>query len=188
MDATFSANIPDGVVSSVDVQPDGKILLAGSFTQADGQLRNHIARLNSDGSLDVTFDPRAGPNDYIYSIVLQNDGRMIVLGGFDQIDGLMRKALARLNGFSQTANPDFNGDGFADYLLFNANSRGSAVWHLKWSPLSSWSVWPYSARGLEVAAAADFNQDGKPDLVLFNPNTGQTAVWYLNDSSYIGST
>ena len=41
------------------VQPDGKILIGGNFTSVSGVTRNHIARLNPDGSLDTAFDPNA---------------------------------------------------------------------------------------------------------------------------------
>ena len=36
------------------VQPDGKILIGGWFTSWDGVPRNRLARLNANGTLDVT--------------------------------------------------------------------------------------------------------------------------------------
>ena len=48
---------PNGVVQSTVVQPDGKILLGGSFTSINGVARNRLARLNADGSLDLTSPP-----------------------------------------------------------------------------------------------------------------------------------
>ena len=39
------------------VQPDGKVVIGGDFTQVDGYARNHVARLNPDGSLDTSFNP-----------------------------------------------------------------------------------------------------------------------------------
>ena len=46
-------------VHATAVQPDGKTILVGNFTQVLGQARNHIARLNADGTLDAGFDPNA---------------------------------------------------------------------------------------------------------------------------------
>ncbi len=43
-----------------DVQGDGKVLIAGSFTTYNSTARNRIARLNADGSLDTTFNDNAG--------------------------------------------------------------------------------------------------------------------------------
>jgi hypothetical protein len=44
-------------VQSLAVQADGKILVGGIFTTLGGQARNHIGRLNSNGTLDTTFKP-----------------------------------------------------------------------------------------------------------------------------------
>ena len=43
-------------VYALAIQPDGKILIGGSFTTVAGQTRKRVARLNPDGSLDPTFD------------------------------------------------------------------------------------------------------------------------------------
>ena len=55
----------NGPVSSLAQQGDGKLLVGGSFTTADGIERNDVARLNVNGSLDTTFSsylPTAGAN------------------------------------------------------------------------------------------------------------------------------
>ena len=54
----------NGPVRVVVVQPDGKILIGGDFTTLSPNggasvTRNHIARLNPDGTLDTAFDPNA---------------------------------------------------------------------------------------------------------------------------------
>jgi len=41
--------------SIIERQADGKLIVAGEFTEFDGTARNKIARLNSDGTLDNTF-------------------------------------------------------------------------------------------------------------------------------------
>ena len=67
----------NGLVRVVVVQPDGKILLGGDFTTLSPNggaavTRNHIARLNPDGTLDIAFDPNANSN--VYSVAVQADG------------------------------------------------------------------------------------------------------------------
>src|SRR4051812_12038845 len=63
LDSTFinpsirQANIANADVHCIVVQPDGKILVAGGFNSVAGQTRNEFARLNSDGSLDLAFNP-----------------------------------------------------------------------------------------------------------------------------------
>jgi uncharacterized delta-60 repeat protein len=52
----------NGSVASFTFQPDGKLLIGGSFTTVNGTSRNRIARLNANGSLDGSFDPGTGAN------------------------------------------------------------------------------------------------------------------------------
>src|SRR5262249_51770591 len=62
----------DQQVRSIALQPDGKVLIGGEFTVADGATRGHVARLNSDGSTDFTFmNGLAGANGNVYSTALQ---------------------------------------------------------------------------------------------------------------------
>lgn len=42
-------------IMDVAVQTDGKIIICGAFTSVNGQKRQHLARLNPDGSLDESF-------------------------------------------------------------------------------------------------------------------------------------
>jgi len=88
---------PNGVVRSIAVQPDGRILIAGGFSEYNGIPRNTVARVNSDGSLDETFDPGAGANVAILKLILLPDGRMLIQGNFTEFDGTARMNIARLN-------------------------------------------------------------------------------------------
>ncbi|WP_198973132.1 delta-60 repeat domain-containing protein, partial [Xylophilus sp. ASV27] len=80
---------------SLAVQPDGKVLVGGGFTQLGGQTRTYLARLNADGSLDTGFNPDA--NNAVYSLAVQPDGKVLVGGAFTQLGGQTRNRLARLN-------------------------------------------------------------------------------------------
>src|SRR6266480_3543318 len=73
----------NGRVNVVVVQPDGKILIGGTFTTLSPNggvavTRNHIARLNPDGTLDITFNPNA--NNTVYAIAVQADGKILAGG------------------------------------------------------------------------------------------------------------
>jgi len=63
LDDTFDPNA-NGPVTALAVQTDGKIILGGNFTAlqpngvASPTTRNHLARVNADGSLDTKFDPK----------------------------------------------------------------------------------------------------------------------------------
>lgn len=84
-------------VRAVAIQSDGKILIGGQFTSYNGTPRDLIARLNVDGSLDMTFDPGTGADYGVRTIAVQSDGKIIIGGAFNFYNGTPRKGIARLN-------------------------------------------------------------------------------------------
>lgn len=81
-------------IHDLKVQPDGKILIGGSFSTVGGQTRNHFARVNADGSLDASFNPN--PDFSPETILLQPNGKILVGGRFTVIGGSSRHRIARL--------------------------------------------------------------------------------------------
>lgn len=89
---------PDGAVLRSAIQPDGRIIVLGTFTHMAGMARNGIARLNSDGSLDTTFDPGShftGPA-LLSDLLVLPDGKIVLVGGFSVFDGVARNNILRL--------------------------------------------------------------------------------------------
>ncbi|HQQ62378.1 MAG TPA: thrombospondin type 3 repeat-containing protein [Pseudomonadales bacterium] len=79
------------------MQADGKILIGGMFTTYNGVAVNRIARLNVDGSLDSGFNVGSGADGFVESIVVQNDGKIIVAGWFGVFNGVAMHRIVRLN-------------------------------------------------------------------------------------------
>ena len=93
LDASFDPGGADGpgkkvfgyggfdIANAVLVQPDGKIVVAGT---GNGDFA--VTRLNPDGSFDTSFDGDGtagadfGGADYGYAVALQPDGRIVVAG------------------------------------------------------------------------------------------------------------
>jgi uncharacterized delta-60 repeat protein len=95
----FDPNV-DGPVYAMATQADGKTLIAGLFNNVGGNARANIARLNVDGSLDLSFNPTA--NGKIMSIALQSDGKILIGGYFTSLQPNLgatttRNRVARLN-------------------------------------------------------------------------------------------
>src|SRR6266699_2723910 len=113
----------NGTILVVVVQPDGKILIGGSFTSLapNGGMsvtRNRIARLNPDGTLDTAFNPNA--NNTVGTIAVQTDGKILVGGiffGASSIGGQPRNRIARLDATN----------GLADSFDPNANNQVSSI-------------------------------------------------------------
>jgi len=77
-------NIGDsGYVNDIIKQPDGKLLVGGDFYDYDGTSVNRLVRLNTNGTIDTSFNTGNGFNDEVTSIALQSDGKIIVGGFFD---------------------------------------------------------------------------------------------------------
>ena len=83
-------------VYSMALQPDGKLIIGGQFIKVNEIARSYIARLNADGSVDLSFNPPK-PNSYVRAVALQPDGKVVIGGQFGQIDGQSHYGVARLN-------------------------------------------------------------------------------------------
>ena len=149
-------------VEALALQSDGKVLVGGSFTSFNGTALNRIARLNSDGSLDMTFTPGTGASATIWDMALQPDGKLVVGGEFTTFNGTARGRIARLNT-----------NGSLD-LTFATGSGLSAVcrrleMHGGGKVLVAGNF--TSANGVGRNRIARLNADGSTDLT-FNPGMG----------------
>jgi uncharacterized delta-60 repeat protein len=98
LDPTF--NIGSGFNDAVRanaIQPDGKIIVGGDFTSFDGVGINRIVRLNSNGTLDLSFNSSAGFDAVVRTIAIQIDGKILVGGDFTSYNGVNRNGIVRLN-------------------------------------------------------------------------------------------
>jgi uncharacterized delta-60 repeat protein len=100
VDTSFDPGIGVGVeagnfVDAVAVAPDGRYIVAGSFTSYNGNPENNIVRLNPNGSVDSTFTPNVYGT--VLAVAVQSDGGILLGGSFTNIDGIPRNFIARLN-------------------------------------------------------------------------------------------
>lgn len=87
----------DNPVYALALQPDGKILVGGAFSTFNSITRPGIVRLNTNGTVDLSFAPGAGANGPVYAVALQADGRIVIGGEFTEYNGITRARIARLN-------------------------------------------------------------------------------------------
>ena len=89
----------NGFIYGQAIQSDGKIIIVGNFTTVNGQSRSGIARLNSDGTLDSTYNVGSGfvITDIIEDVQLTSDGKAIITGGFTSYNGTPANRIIRLN-------------------------------------------------------------------------------------------
>lgn len=138
LDPTFSTNMfgpslgPDGWVTNMALQADGKVIIAGAFGAVGETPRPHIARLNSDGTDDPSFNPGTGLNNYfdLTPLLLQPDGKVIVGGLFSSVNDVPRNGIARLNndGSLDTAfDPGTGADSFVYAMALQTDGNAMIV-------------------------------------------------------------
>ena len=99
VDQTFGlGNGINNAALALALQSDGRIIVGGQFSQVDLTQRFNLARLNTNGSVDLSFDPGNGPNGDVNAIVIQPDGRIIIGGTFIGYNGFARGGIARVLG------------------------------------------------------------------------------------------
>jgi uncharacterized delta-60 repeat protein len=115
IDTTFilGTGANDYINTSV-IQNDGKIVIAGRFTAYSGKTVTRIARLNSNGTLDSTFTVGAGVNDEVFTLIIQNDGKIILGGLFTTCNAVAAIRIVRLNADGTIDNSFIDGGGADD--------------------------------------------------------------------------
>ena len=104
-DLDFISNIgtglSGGVVRGLCLQNNGKIIVGGQFDNFNGLTFSALVRLNSDGTLDTTFNtnnPMFGSTASVYEVLQQPDGKIICAGSFNSYKGLtVSSGLIRLS-------------------------------------------------------------------------------------------
>ena len=86
----------DNKIISCIVLKSGKIIIKGLFTKYNGVVRNYIARLNTDGSLDTSFIPEITINDFVSSNIVEDNSGNILFSATYSIDGIQKRRLIRL--------------------------------------------------------------------------------------------
>jgi len=133
VDPTFDPNLfVDGPVNAVVMQPDGRILLGGSFNTIDNVDRVSLARLNTNGTLDMSFDAcvSASAGDGATALSVLGNGQILASGNFSfRTNTVFRNGIARLDPCGDvdlTYAPQPGIDSGASYI-FALRSNGKVI-------------------------------------------------------------
>ena len=106
LDAAFTTANGTGAnsdVRSIAVQADQKYI-GGNFTDWNGTLVGRVVRLNANGTHDTAFTTNigTGANAIVYSVVVQEDQKILVVGDFTSWNTAAVGRFLRLNGTAAT--------------------------------------------------------------------------------------
>jgi uncharacterized repeat protein (TIGR01451 family)/uncharacterized delta-60 repeat protein len=97
-----------------DPTPSGVVFQTNAtLTILDNESINEIS-----GTLDTSFSPSAGVNDYVYAVALQKDGKLLFGGDFTEMNKIPRRRIGRLNA-------DGSLDASFSSIATNAGANGS---------------------------------------------------------------
>ncbi|MGV3771792.1 MAG: Calx-beta domain-containing protein [Verrucomicrobiales bacterium] len=151
-----------GGIADFTFQSDGKILVAGIFTNLNDVFAPNIARLTYDGKIDSAFSPGTGPNNFVSSIGIDTNNSIIIAGNFSAYDGAPVKRVAKLN-LDGTLDATFD-------------------WRSMITASQSWraNVYP-DGRFLAYALGSSgrFFTDGAPDNTFMGPIRGMNSTVIL---------
>ncbi len=170
-DATFSATGggPSAEnVGTVAIRPsDGKIFFGGNFSTYGGEVRHNVALANTDGTVDNTFAGLGGATDYnpnIWAMAVQPDGKILITGLFNSVNGAPHYNVVRLNPDS-TVDSSFQVDTGKSTRALLLQPDGKVVIAGDFGQVN----------GVPRGRVARVNADGTLDLT-FDPGTGPDRI------------
>lgn len=122
----------DNIAYAIALQQDGKIVLAGYADNGAGDYEFAVARFNSDGTIDTTFNGTGSATTTInnqvadnqaYAMLIQQDGKIILAGHSKQAGNIYEFAVARFN-TNGTLDTTFNQTGGQPGTAFTPSING----------------------------------------------------------------
>jgi uncharacterized delta-60 repeat protein len=173
LDASFVVGTGlDNSVLAIAVQADGKVLVGGFFTNYNGTVRNRIARLNADGTLDVSFAPTGtGLSSNVFAIAVQPDRKVLVGGAFTDYNGTARGRIARLEGvlpFLTSFSPSAVSPGIT-IIITGSGFTGTTAVSIGGIPVASFTV-NSNIQITAVVGSGTFVTGGQQQLVVTTPS------------------
>lgn len=134
LDTSFNPPSPTGVLHTVGLQSDGKVVAAGW---------QYIRQYNSSGTL-----LKGRTSNQVWSMIVQSDDTIVVGGGFTTMAGETRNYLARFDA-DLTLLPAFTDEPNGAVLTIAKHSNGVFVVGGEFTQLGPWGITAYLGRYTE---------------------------------------
>ncbi len=187
--ATTDFSLRVDTATSILLQPDGKIILAG-FTNDSNQfgtpteLDVAMARYLDITTLSVHVVPFDFDGDYKANIGVYRPGATPTANSFWYILAADNNTFQPVQfgiGEDKIVPADYNGDIAAEIAVWRPSS---GTWFTSTDPAINYGAFQWGIQG-DIPIPGDFDGDGKADHAVFRPSTG---FWYVRRSSDGGFT
>ena len=176
-------------INTIAVQSDNKILVGGNFTTFSGISKNRIIRLNSDGSIDSSFNQGTGFDNDVEKIVVQPDGKIVVGGNFTIYNGISANKIIRLNSDGSIDATFLSGTGFNGGIVYAlaldsaGNIRVGGSFNGSYNGSSVNRLVCLQSNGV---LKGDFDMGAGPSSYIYDIAQDNDGFWYLggNFSTY----
>ncbi len=173
---------------AVAIQSDGKILVAGYAERAANSYDIAIVRLNSDGSLDTSFDSdgrktvslSANGIEVATSLLVLSDGKILVGGGFQAPSGSLQGFVLRLT--SAGALDTTFGAGSAGYTAITFHDSGND------GGIDAVADLALDSSGRIIAVGSSYSASGDYDLGIARLTASGSLSTSFGDDETVGGT
>jgi uncharacterized delta-60 repeat protein len=182
----FDFNIGTGFNDKVNVitlQSDGKIFVGGNFNAFNGDSVQYMVRLNTDGSLDTNFDFEGGFDGNVRAIAIQEDGKILVGGGFEYYGSFYCNGLVRLNP-----------DGTPDTTFVVGDSFNGSVYSIKINKTRDTKFyWPnapikYNYTYIVTGEFTEYNNESSRGIIEIDENGNRLNTFGAGFNTDTGET
>ncbi len=157
-----------------EVRNNYKIIVAGCFTRYNFVPAYSLARIHSNGKLDMSFDTSKGVQGIVHGVCTDGNGDIVIGGFFDKYDGISRNNIARVRGQSGRNDSTFDpGNGANDPVHTVNVYEGGKIF-------IGGSFDRFDGNG--VASVARLNADGSYDSSFKLPEQSGISSWTVYSS------
>ncbi len=184
LDSAFQANLGTGVnmkALKAILEPNGKIIIIGSFTSFNGNNKGCIVRLNADGTIDNSFVSAGTPSSVgITDIIRLEDGKFYITGpNISIFNGQsMLSSTIRINN-DGTIDPTYQPIQGASFVKIALQSDNSII------GAGDSFVWKLNPDGTQSNFGPFVNLGGNTIQVNLNNSSGKVAGLHIQNDNKI---
>jgi uncharacterized delta-60 repeat protein len=171
-----------GGIRGIFVMDNGQIIIYGTFTGINNSIKRKIARLNENGTLDLSFNTVGNSfNNMINGVNVDSNGKILVVGEFTSYNWVYCRFIARLNSNGTLDNSFSNiGDGFNGYRLYGITQLNNGKYFIS----GDFTYYNSTPRLRYIRFNSDWTIDNSFDINLSNAPNGNFGLALQPDGNF----